>query len=213
MLVAEIGQNFCSDIQLAKEMVTTAKKCGADMVKFQLYDHAKLYKDYPEIPDSSLTFAQAQTLFLHGKFQGIEVFFSVFDTERVKWCERIKVGYYKLAYGMRNQNVVDAVMRTGKPVIASYKLDRAKVLYCVPHYPTDLSELNLASVDFKNEYHGFSDHTIGLTASKIALARGASIIEKHFAIDHQTGVDAVWSMTPDELRELADWEKTCCQTL
>jgi len=60
-------------------------------------------------------------------------------------------------------------------------------------------------MDFKI-LQGFSDHTIGLDAAKIALARGAHIIERHFAIDHQTGVDAEWSMTPSELKELKRFE-------
>ena len=36
-IIAEIGVNHNGNIALAKKMITTAKKCGADAVKFQNY--------------------------------------------------------------------------------------------------------------------------------------------------------------------------------
>mgnify|MGYP001570462005 FL=1 len=67
---------------------------------------------------------------------------------------------------------------------------------------------------FKN-HQGFSDHTIGLDAAKIALARGASIIEKHFVLDreHSQSPEREWSMEPSELKELKRWENICQQVL
>ena len=215
MIVAEIGQNFCADITLAEYLLRLAHANGADMAKFQLYEHKKLYKDYPKMVDSSLSYEQAKHLFDYGNKIGIEVFFSVFDTERIKWCEQIGVKRYKIAYGMRNLNVVEAVVNTGKPIISSYKINvpMAQTLYCIPHYPTELSELGLGSVDFQKDYQGFSDHTIGTQASKVAIARGASIIEKHFCLRHSVGVDGAWSMDAGELRGIAEWEKVCLQSL
>ena len=37
-IIAEIGINHNGDISLAKEMISSAKKCGADAVKFQKRD-------------------------------------------------------------------------------------------------------------------------------------------------------------------------------
>ena len=88
IIIAEVGQNHCGDIELAKDLIELAKLGGADLVKFQLYDHKVLYKDHPEIPQVDLTFNQAQLFFDYGKEVGIEVFFSVFDVERVEWCEK-----------------------------------------------------------------------------------------------------------------------------
>ena len=228
MLIAEIGQNFCGDMELAEKLILLSE--GADLVKFQLYDHKMLYSGNPEIPDVALSFDQAKMLFDYGKENGIEVFFSVFDVERVEWCEQIGVKRYKIPCTMRDEEALKAVATTNKPVIMSVNFDlgfdggfhcgssRAQVdyLYCVPEYPVLKVQFEvgifedtgdkLGSSDGRGEYHkeydGFSDHTIGLDASKIAISRGAKIIEKHFAIDHKIGIDAEWSMTPDELKEL-----------
>ena len=206
---------------LARELIELAKENGADLVKFQLYDSKKLYgKKHKE----ELGFDDARWLFESGKSLGIEVFFSVFDTERVKWCEEIGVKRYKIAYSQRNNDILISTIPKDKFVIVSTPYDGASselfcayyttYLYCVPKYPTQLSDITFTTPD--SDYiwdivDGFSDHTNGLDASKIALACGAQIIEKHFAIDHHTGVDAEWSMTPDELKELKRWEQICEQ--
>ena len=216
MIIAEVGQNFQGDIGLAKHLICLAKENGADLVKFQLYDSKKLYGEYQP---TELSKEQAFMLFDYGKEIGIEVFFSVFDIERVKWCEEMKINQYKLAFSMRkDQDLLEALYRTRKHVIISTNRIEKYVtgwsyLYCIPHYPTPLSELWFSLNPFDFYYDGYSDHTIGLDACKIALARGAQIIEKHFAIDHKTGVDAEWSMTPDELAELVRFSKVAEKAL
>jgi sialic acid synthase SpsE len=57
-------------------------------------------------------------------------------------------------------------------------------------------------VDF-GVYAGFSDHTVGITASIAALARGAKVLEKHYTLDKaMSGPDHAGSMKPDELAEI-----------
>lgn len=219
MLIAEIGQNHCGDMKLAQRLISAAKENGADLVKFQLYNHKILYKDHPEIPDVELSFDQAQMLFNYGKEVGIEVFFSVFDVERVGWCEKIGVKRYKIASN-KTREVVGAVRDTRKPVIISFNntmpdgaKKEHKFLFCISEYPATIKHLELIKFgDGNYSFDGFSDHTIGLDAAKMALARGATIIEKHFAIDHKTGVDAEWSMTPDELKELRRFHDIVAQS-
>ena len=47
---------------------------------------------------------------------------------------------------------------------------------------------------------GFSDHTIGNTAAVLAVAQGASLIEKHFTFDKNApGPDHAMSLNPEEL--------------
>jgi N,N'-diacetyllegionaminate synthase len=216
-IIAEVGQNFCGSIELAEYMIWAANDAGADLVKFQLFDSQKLYGKKIE---AELSFEQALHLFNFGKrlgIMGVEVFFSVFDTERVKWCEQIGVKRYKLACGLvhpkthQNTDILWAIIETKKPLIISYSavpkgvpipLEDVSSLYCVPHYPTGIGELHFNDVDF-SKYDGFSDHTEGIEAAQIALVKGAKIIEKHFCVNHQLGVDAGWSMDCDELRKLA----------
>ena len=205
IIVCEIGQNFVGDMGLAKILIGFAKLYGADLVKFQLYDHKKLYNN-GSIPNVELSFEQAKDLFEYGKMLGIEVFFSVFDVERVRWCEEIGVKRYKIAYKWRNNRaVVKAVKATGKSIIiSSYKPEFGDTLYCVPKYPAFTEDIDWGLMGLCD---GFSDHTVGMEAVKTALKNGARIIEKHFAINHETGVDARWSMTPKELKELKIWER------
>lgn len=206
MIIAEIGQNHCGKMSLARDLIRLAKLKGADLVKFQLYDSKKYYG---EAGHSELSKEQAFELFNYGKEAGIGVFFSVYDTDRIGWCEEMGVTRYKVASCFNHhQPVIDGIVKTGKEFFISLykgayipKGSKARLLYCVPLYPAPLEKLQFIGVDF-NAFDGFSDHTIGLDAAKIAIVMGAKIIEKHFAIDHKTGVDAEWSMTPNELAEL-----------
>ena len=58
----------------------------------------------------------------------------------------------------------------------------------------------------KNHYRGpvgFSDHTIGIEATRIAVAAGATIIEKHFTLSKKSdGPDHAISAEPEELKDL-----------
>ncbi len=227
MIIAEVGQNFCGSMDLAKQLIILAQFNGADLVKFQLYDHRQLYGDNPVIPNAELSFDQAKMLFDYGEQIGMEVFFSVFDVERVDWCEEIGVKRYKFAARMRDNNVIDKVVSIGKPIIMSFTGERPHIplsiqeamcskmtlrdhswitfLYCPGGYPAVWEDLHFGKIDL-GHWGGFSDHTIGIVAAKIAIAKGARVVEKHFAVDHTTGVDAPWSMLTEDLWELKRWE-------
>ena len=83
-------------------------------------------------------------------------------------------------------------------------------LHCTTIYPTPLDDLNLRRMDYLRRYTpniGYSDHTkveeTQLIASKIALALGASCIERHFTIlDRDQTKDGPVSINPSELKEL-----------
>ena len=45
ILVAEIGWNFLGNIDLAKKMIVSAKKSGADAVKFQIWNPTNYIND------------------------------------------------------------------------------------------------------------------------------------------------------------------------
>ena len=219
MIIAEIGQNHSSDMQLAKTMIGIAQECNADKVKFQLFDYEKLYPTHV-IPDWSLSKKQAFDLFDYGNRIGIEVFFSVFDTERVQWCEEMGVKTYKLAGTLKDSRIAKAVLETGKYIISSYpriyifeNYPFIDYLYCINKYPVTLEELRFNVVPFDNVYQGYSDHTIGIEACQIALSRGAKIIEKHFSLEYNMGIDGRWSMLPMELLRLKQFENTVRKVL
>lgn len=218
MIICELCTNW-NDIQMAKLMIKVAKEKGAGLAKFQLYnaedDRGKPHYDW--VKAHELTFDQAKMLYDYGESIGMEVFFSIFSPHFVGWCERIKVKRYKIACETRDKPTLDAVLSTNKPLIISYRpdgdnnyLDRLSNtcdtwLYCVPKYPTmpqDVDFTKTLSTD------GYSDHSLTLDLPKIALSRGARIMECHFILDKSLPApDAPWSKTPDEISELVKFEK------
>ncbi len=206
-------------------MIREARNGGASLAKFQLYnaedDRGKPHYDW--VKDHELNFDQAKMLFEYGKSNNIEVFFSVFGVKYVDWGERIGVKRYKISAGdWQNKILMNVVGGVHKPVIQSLPYGKSSypcpkpsaetILYCVPEYPTPLSHLKFP--DFNSVWDGFSDHTIGLDAAKIALARGARIIEKHFCLEHNPDFpDDKWSMDVNDLKELVRWEKICREVL
>jgi N-acetylneuraminate synthase/N,N'-diacetyllegionaminate synthase len=224
-IIAEIGQNHNGDMGLAKELIYAAKENGADVAKFQLYDVDSIFQPdfrwYAAAKQAELNKEQVLELAATCRLAEIEFMASVFDVERVAWCEEIGVRRYKIASrSVRNQPLLRAVALTGKDVIVSLGMwegrgfpvisSRARVdyLYCVAKYPTAPEDLDFASIDFCR-YSGFSDHTIGINAALVAIARGARIIEKHFTLDrNMPGPDHAGSMEPHELASLCQYAKS-----
>jgi len=81
------------------------------------------------------------------------------------------------------------------------------LLHCTTEYPTPAGDVNLRAMDTLRQAFGlevgYSDHTQGTAISLAAVARGASIIEKHFTLDRNLpGPDHKASLQPDELASL-----------
>jgi len=221
-IIAEIGQNFNGDIDLAVKLILAAKKCGADIAKFQLYNARELFPKesnpwYEYNCKTELSFGDVTKLKQACDENDIEFMASPFDSERVDWLEELNVKRYKLASrSIKDDVLIDKVLQTGKPALVSLgmwdgadfpKIDGKAIsfLYCISKYPTPLEDVNLRYVDF-NKYTGFSDHTIGITAPCVAMSRGAKIIEKHFTLDKQMhGPDHECSMTPTELKQICQF--------
>ncbi len=86
-------------------------------------------------------------------------------------------------------------------------LDNVTILHCVTQYPAPFEAVNLRAMDTLASAFGlpvgYSDHTLGIEASIAAVARGASVIEKHFTLDRSLpGPDHVASLEPAELKQL-----------
>lgn len=224
-IMAEIGINHQGDMDLAVHMIRSAKQCGADVAKFQIYTpsvvldpiHPLLAPWWSVIEATELDFQKAKMLKRVCDEEEIEFFASVFEPEKVAWTEELGMRRYKIAArSVYDDALLAAIGKTGKPVIASisklYRRDvpppfryygiRPKKLFCVSEYPAPLSSLGLDQTTFII-YDGFSDHTSGITASVAAMSLGARIIEKHFTLNRQfPGPDHVCSIEPDDLSKL-----------
>lgn len=78
-----------------------------------------------------------------------------------------------------------------------------KLLHCTTNYPCPYNDVNLKAMDTLRTAFGldvgYSDHTEGIEVAIAAVARGATIIEKHFTLDkNMDGPDHKASMEPDE---------------
>lgn len=81
------------------------------------------------------------------------------------------------------------------------------LLHCTTEYPAPYDEVNLKALEtLKQAFHlpiGYSDHTKGIEIAIAAVARGASVIEKHFTLDNKLpGPDHASSLEPDELARM-----------
>lgn len=81
---------------------------------------------------------------------------------------------------------------------------KVKLLHCTTEYPAPFREVNLRAMDTLAAAFGlpvgYSDHTSGIHVPVAAVARGATVIEKHFTLDRNLpGPDHKASLEPDEL--------------
>lgn len=81
------------------------------------------------------------------------------------------------------------------------------LLHCTSQYPCPDEQVNLAAMTtLAHSFQlpvGYSDHSDGLLVPVAAVARGATVIEKHFTLDRNLpGPDHKASLTPDELKEM-----------
>lgn len=230
-IIAEIGQNHNGDMILAKELISAAKANGADAAKFQVYDVNKVFTKegnpwYDYNCKTELSKDDVLELVEECTRLNIEFMASAFDIERVAWLEEVNVKRHKLASRSINDNeLIQAMIATHKPILVSlgmwdgcgfpkiFQNAPAYYLYCVSKYPTSFEDLKFEEIDF-NIYAGFSDHTIGLEAAKLAMSKGAKIVEKHFTLDKKMyGPDHEGSMIPEELGQLSLYRNEIIKSL
>ncbi len=217
-IVAEAGVNHNGDIDLARHLITVAKDCGADAIKFQMFD-ADLLKR-PEIKHLELSRHQITDLYGRCNAQGIEFMCTAFDVDSLlfmlPFLKRIKIPSGLVT----NVPLLEAASDSSLPVILStgmssmgdiaFALDTlggATLLHCTSTYPCPLEDVNLRAMETMREFFrlpvGYSDHTNGITVAIAAVAMGATVIEKHLTLDRNSeGPDHKASITPKEFRAM-----------
>ena len=179
----------------------------------------------------SLNFKTQKKIFDFAKKQKIMVFSTPFDFESVDFLEKAGVSAYKIAsMDLVNIPLIKYVASKNKPTIISTGMSKISeideaveafkssgnenliLLHCNSSYPSTYSEVNLNFIDtLKKMYQipiGFSDHTTDILASQIAIAKGVSIIERHFTLNKKMeGPDHILSSDKDEMLELLKTKK------
>ncbi|MEZ5440760.1 MAG: N-acetylneuraminate synthase family protein [Lysobacterales bacterium] len=217
-IIAELHPQHGGKAGLIREFIREAALNGADVAKFQLYDaEALLGSDRWNY--LQLDFEMVKKIKRWCDEDGIEFMCSVFDEERLQWCEEIGVKRHKIASRtVKDPRLCEAIIATGKPIIMSLGMhdgqdlpyaDHANIsyLHCKSSYPAFTEEMCDFPASFSaNGVAGYSDHCLGIGVCLLAIARGATIIEKHMSLNKATQLDTerahVCSMTPAELAQL-----------
>ena len=239
LLIAEFGSNHLGDIDLTRRMIDAAANARIDVVKFQSWQADRLITTYPDYArmmewykKTELSDEKHRILKKACEEAGVEFLTSVFDLDRVPFLatlglKRIKIaspdcGSTALLKAVKDrfpEILISTGMSTDAEVEAAAKTmgqHPFTLLHCVSQYPTPLEMVNLSRMDWLATLCpsvGFSDHTMGATAAKMAIAHGARYIEKHFTLDQTLpGPDQKMSSPPEVFREIADWRdqwETC----
>lgn len=188
-----------------------------------LWDGTYLYDLYKSIQTPREWHAPLQAL---AKELGLDFFSSPFDLQAVDFLETLDVPAYKIAsFEAVDPQLIAKVAKTGKPVIISTGISQLEdvqraietchsegnnqiaLLKCTSAYPAPLESLHLAQIKALGERFdciaGLSDHSEGSLAAVLAVAAGASIIEKHFILDKSlNSADVAFSMEPAAFKEM-----------
>jgi pseudaminic acid synthase len=178
-------------------------------------------------------YSEAQTpmdwhkpLFDEANKLGMLAFSSPFDAASVDFLESLAVPAYKIA----SPEIVDIpllqkVAKTRKPVILSKGVADLEdinlaintlrengstdiiLLQCNSAYPSPLEHSNLRTIkDIPKRFNvlsGLSDHTQGDIAALVAVAFGASVLEKHITLNSQDhSVDSFFSMDEEDFSSM-----------
>ena len=224
-IVAEIASNWEGSFVKATKLIQESKNAGVDAVKFQIWRANDLYNNkHPNwnfIKKSEITFEKAKKLKQISNKIGIEFFCSAFYPEAIEILEKLKVKRYKIASRTCllkdpfSLETLKAKSDTKKPVIISmgmggnkkkiekiFSKNQKTFCYCISEYPTSIKKINWKDA---MKFDGFSDHTLGITATLIfAILKKQQnskniIIEKHVKLENSKGPDASSSIDTTEL--------------
>lgn len=227
-VIAEVASNHGGDIQLAKQFIRVAAECGADYVKFQSWQGKNLRRDDPQhdwFVRSELSDKAHSELMEECERRGIQFLTTCFETERVGFLtslglKEIKVGSadtgsYSMLRELRKHFdyiLVSTGMATEDEVRGAVAILQEKpftLMHTVSLYPTPPEHANMRRMNWLRQFTqsvGYSDHTIGIEAIKLAIAMGAGYAEKHFCLSREgPGRAMPWDMTPQELKEVVQF--------
>lgn len=218
------------------DTITIDKREGAFLISDpkSLWYGKTLYELYQE---AYTPWEWHEPIFQRCQQHGIVYFSTPFDNTAVDFLESLNVPCYKIAsLEITDLRLIHKTASTGKPLIMSTggatleEIDDAVntarkagcrnliLMKCTSAYPAPPESSNLLTLPnlantFKTSV-GLSDHTPGIGAAIASIALGACVIEKHFTLSRaDEGVDAAFSVEPDELEALVEEGKRAWQAL
>jgi pseudaminic acid synthase len=207
---------------------------------FKIIDEGSLWKGntlYKLYQQAYTPWEWHKPIFERARELGIIPFSTPFDITAVEFLEKLDVPMYKIASFENNDiPLIKKVASTGKPMIISTgmatvsELDETVraareagckdliLLKCTSTYPASPENTNLLTIphlrDLFDVQVGLSDHTLGIGVAVASVALGATVIEKHFTISRSDGgVDAAFSIEPEEMKSLVEETERAWQAL
>lgn len=190
-----------------------------------IWDGTTLYKLYQ---DAYTPWEWHAAIQAEAEKQGLVFFSTPFDKKAVDFLEELHVPLYKISsFEITDIPLIEYAASKGKPMIISTGIAtladieaavtacrRANnhditLLKCTSSYPAPVNEANLLTIpnlaQTFNVKVGISDHTQSLAVPIVAVALGATVVEKHFIINKDIGgPDASFSLTPEEFKLMVD---------
>jgi len=161
------------------------------------------------------------------KEKKIDWMVSVWDEPSVDFMGQFDTPAYKVpSASLTDHSLLRHVRKTGKPVIISSGMstmdeirrgvevvgaDNLIIMHCTSTYPCEPEELNLRMIEtlskeFPNNPIGYSGHEVGLVPSAIAIALGATSIERHITLHRAMwGSDQAASVEPGGFERLVKY--------
>ena len=179
--IAELGVNHLGDFDRAIKMIDSAKKAGADFLKFQTYISEKRYdkKQNPKAEEFignlkkwEFDRSKDKEIWDHAKSIGATVFTSPFDLDSLEFAEKMGSMAYKIAaFEVNNHELIRGICSTKKPIVISRgmctleEMDNAVnifekfssqyiILHTISSYPTKKFDSNLKMIHtLRNRYN------------------------------------------------------------
>ena len=158
---------------------------------------------------------------------GMVFFVTAFDLKGAELLSRVGMDCWKIAsFDLTHTQLLEYVAQMGQPIFMStgmsdlFEVDRAVdavlkyndrliIKHCVSVYPTPDDDLNIGAIPLMIKRYtplpiGYSGHEIGFVPTVVAVALGASSVERHFTLDKTLpGPDhATVSLDPIEFSEM-----------
>ncbi|MDA9806226.1 pseudaminic acid synthase [Alphaproteobacteria bacterium] len=224
ILAAKISGADAVKIQTyTPDTMTLDSKKPDFLINHGIWKGYNLYQLYKE---AHTPFEWHKELFEFAKTNDVILFSTPFDETAVDLLFSLDAPAFKIAsFEMTDLPLIEYAASKGKPMFIStgmstpdeigdaleccYKYGNRDVLlfHCISNYPADLRTSYIGDMSYISKYFevevGLSDHTTSNLASVIAVAKGASAIEKHFKLDEgECGPDSSFSLLPNQLKSL-----------
>jgi len=214
-------------VDAVKFQKRTPEICVPDDQKGQMRDTPWGYISYLDYR-YKVEFGQAEYEEIddYCKSLGIRWLASSWDVPSLAFIEAFNPPAHKVASALlTDHTLLRAIQKTGRPVILSTGMstmkeitaavsifDSGNLLVChtTSSYPCPPEELNLQMIQTLKEKFscpiGYSGHEVGLVTTAVAVAMGASLVERHVTLDRAMwGSDQAASVEPQGVRTLVKY--------